>query len=176
MKRWYVVQTKSNQETLAVQQLRNQKFNVFFPTYIHEKKNEATGTVKKRTLPFFPSYLFVEFDVKRHARWKSINGTRGVVTLVGCTEDFLSPLPKGCVEEIMKRADERGNIRLEEAVQQIIAFTSGMQVEILGRGLKGIVATYCNHSQNRATLLLTLLNRKIKIVLPIDAIRPVTRS
>lgn len=170
MKRWYVVQTKSHQETTAFTELENQDFKVFFPTYAYKTIDKNSGKVKERVLPLFPAYLFVEFDPKEHPRWKSINGTRGVVGLVGYTESYLSPVAYGCVEEIMARVDVNGSVPLEETIAEIIQFSPGMQLAIKSGALAGQLATYCNHSGNRVTLLLTLLNQKLRVILPIDAI------
>lgn len=170
MKRWYAIQTKSHQEAVAIQHLKDQRFNTFFPKYMKKEQTKRTGTVYLRPTALFPSYVFVEFDVTRNRRWQTINGTKGVVCLVGYLDDYLSPLPIGCVEEIMQRADRKGFVQLEATLPEIIQFSPEMQLTINRGSLQGTVATYCNHSDNRVTLLLALLNQKVKIELPIDAV------
>lgn len=170
MNRWYVVQTKSYQESTAVIELRNQGFQIFYPTYLQQSINKNSGKVTEQIRPLFPSYLFVEFDPKVHPRWKSINGTRGVVGLVGYTEEYLSPVAAGCVEEIIARIDQAGRVPLEDVISEIIQFSPGMMLAIKTGALAGTLATYCNHSENRVTLLLTLLNQKLRVTLPLDAV------
>lgn len=171
-KRWYVVQTKPTQEQTAAINLRSKKFTVFSPMYIHEYRSPKTKELLSRRLPLFPSYIFVQFDITRHKRWKGINGIRGVVGLVGCTEDYLSPVKEGCIEDIIARADEKGFIKLEEAVEQLFEFSPNMKLELKGENYQGLIGTYVSHSEKRVTLLLTLLNRNIRVILPIGAVRP----
>lgn len=171
-KRWYVVQTKPNHESLALSQLRNQKFSVFFPVYTVKTKHNRTGVVTVKQLPLFPSYMFVQFDVDRNKRWQTINGTRGVLGLIGCTDEYLTPVPEGCVEDIIARADKRGVVVLKDCVETITEFTPGMSLGIRGENYKGLVATYCSNTEKRVSVLLTLLNRKMRVILPIDAVFP----
>lgn len=176
MKRWYAVQTKAYQEALAYQELRNQNFSVYYPTYMEERKRTKDGSIFYKEFPLFPSYMFVQFDVKRNKRWRSIQYTRGVQALVGCTETYLSPLPKGCIEEIMARTGATGHVNLETAVAQLLEFTPNMKLIINRDAFAGHEATYCKHSGNRVTLLMTLLNRPVRLILPIDAVSPAPTS
>lgn len=172
MKRWYAVQTKSHQEATAIQHLKDQKFKTFFPKFIHTKINMKTKKESLLTVPLFPSYIFVQFDVTRNRRWQCINGTRGVSGIVGYTDDYLTPLPIGCVEEIISRSNKKGFIDLEGSVAEIIKFSEGMKLQITTGSMAGTIATYCNHSENRVVLLLTLLSRPVKVSLPIDSVAP----
>lgn len=169
MLRWYVVQTKPGKETLAAYRLRLQNFEVFYPTFI--KKTLGRGKALSLVLPLFPSYMFVKFDITVNPHWKSINGTRGVQGLVGCTEDFCSPVKKGCIEEIMERVGETGHITFETEKAQPIEFKPGIKLEILNEGLRGFIGTYCNHTKKLVTLNITLLNKEVRVVLPIEAVK-----
>ena len=77
--RWYAVQTLQYAEKRAQAQLEQQKFRTFLPkrrkTIRHARK---LSTV---TAAFFPGYLFVLLDLNRD-RWRSVNGTFGISTLV----------------------------------------------------------------------------------------------
>lgn len=173
-KRWYVIQTKAGQEQQAVQEIKNQNFKVFYPTYVYTRKTSKKKIVQ-RIMPLFPSYLFVQFDVKRNRRWKALASTRGVQRLVGYTDTHLSPVAPGCIEELIARIDAKGHIQLEESVAQILEFTPNMQLEVRNEAYKGLVGTYCSNTQKRVTLLLSLLGREIKVTLPVSAVRPVTK-
>lgn len=176
MKRWYVVQTKFGQEETALAELRGQKFIVFYPTYFTLHKNKKTGKVRRKHHPLFPSYMFIRFDPKRNPRWKNIPSTRGVKALVGCSDVFLTPVPKGCVEEIKRASKTRDAKSVEKIVHKIIEFIPNMAVMIHKGNMAGHIATYCNHSKNRAILLLTLLNQKVRVILPLDAISHIPPS
>jgi len=55
MKKWYLIQTKPQQEAIATQNLSNQGFNVFYPKAI----------INNKTVSLFPRYLFIELDDKK---------------------------------------------------------------------------------------------------------------
>lgn len=122
-------------------------------------------------LPLFPHYVFVMFD-KDNDVWQKINKAKGIKRLIGCDERYVTPLPEGCVEELKSRMDLTGNVPLESSINAILDFTPKMKLEITDGPFAGNIATYCNHSGNRVSLLFTLLNRQIKVELPINSIKP----
>lgn len=170
MKRWYVVNTKSNQETLAASELKENGFKAFFPRYIKHYSHPKTKTVSERELALFPSYVFVQFDAQRNRRWQNIERMKGIIGLVGLMDDYLCPVPVGCIEEIIARCDRKGLIKLEETVKKVLKFHPNMPLYIKKGMFQGQVATYCNSSDNRVTLLLALLSKPLKLILPIDAV------
>lgn len=172
MRRWYVVQVKSNQEALAGLELKEQGFRTFCPKYIKTTPRPAPAITKLKATPLFSGYLFVQFDIKKAVNWPAINGTRGVIGLVGFSGKYLTPIPKGCVEALIKRTDKKGFLQLEDAVSRVMAFTAGMAVLITEGTFKGQLATYCNHSANRVTLLIALLGKPLNVILTKDAIAP----
>lgn len=169
-KRWYVVQSKFNCEHQAAMNLKAQRFDVFFPVYKRERKGKPPIF-----LPLFPSYMFVGFDPKRNKRWRRIIHTRGVYDMIGCTEDHLRPVEEGYVEDLKKRIKttsfDRAVLNLQEASEQMLSFTKGNQVLVEGGQYDGIVATYCSSSEKRVHLLLTLLNKPIRVSLSLSSIR-----
>lgn len=170
MKRWYVIQTKSNQEQLAVSELEQKSFTVFYPRYTERVVPKKAGSLPfLRTLPLFPSYIFTHLDIEVN-RPSGMRSIRGVVGFLGWHDDYLTPLPEGCVEELLLRMNSSGVVPLEAAVTDILAYTEGMDVRIREGAFAGNLATYCNHSGNRVTLLFSLLNKRTKLILPIDAI------
>lgn len=102
--RWYVVATKPGRDGLAVEQLRNQSFEVFQPrrktTVRHARK------LLTRSAPLFPGYLFVRMDVGS-VRWRAINGTMGVKYLLS-QDETPAPLPTGFVETLIDCSDHEG--------------------------------------------------------------------
>jgi len=77
--RWYVVRALAKREHGAAAQLAGQGFRVFLPKVSrnvrHARKTKAVHA------PAFPGYLFVALDLRRD-RWRSINGTFGVMSLI----------------------------------------------------------------------------------------------
>lgn len=168
-KRWFVVYTKSGHEGLAQRELENQGFETFFPVYevVKPHKNRAF----KRICPFFPSYIFVSFDPETE-RWRAIRGTRGVITLVGSGEDFVTPVPAGCVERLLTIRDERGYIDIGKALGGPI-LQEGDVVEILTEPWVGQCGTVFKTSQERVIVLLTLLSDTVRLVLNQGTVRRV---
>ena len=77
--RWYAVHTLPFGERRAAAQLENQDFSAFLPK--RQKTIRHARKLSTITAPFFPRYLFVALDLDRH-RWRSVNGTIGVSSLV----------------------------------------------------------------------------------------------
>jgi transcriptional antiterminator RfaH len=171
-KRWYVIQTKPGQEQLAVLELQKQSFEIFFPTYTRETLTPKENKIVLRVHPLFPSYIFTLFDIDMTSNWKSINGTRGVMGLVGLTDNWLTPVSRGCVEELLGRRDQAGHIPIEQAVEDLLRMKYGEEVEIMEGAFAGNIATYCNHSANRVQLFLSLLQSRVRVELPLNAIQP----
>src|ERR1700674_4632950 len=77
--RWYVVQTLPFREARARVQLESQGFRIFLPR--HTKTIRHARRLMTVSAPFFPRYMFVVLDLGRD-RWRSINGTFGVASLL----------------------------------------------------------------------------------------------
>src|SRR3546814_9952853 len=80
MTTWFAVYTQPHKELLAAQHLRNQDFEVYLPQYqkLSRRAGKAPGVI---AAPLFPRYLFAGIDTETQ-RWRSVNGTRGVLGLV----------------------------------------------------------------------------------------------
>lgn len=167
MKQWCVVQTKSNQENTSAYELKRQSFETFLPTYTVRKigkKGKTVETVK----PLFPNYLFVAVDDTQ--AWRSINGTRGVLTVVACNEQHLAFLPKGWVEDLMYRLSIAPP---EDALENMLHLVKGDKVQITTGEFEGHIGTYLHNTNKKIMLLLTLLGRENKVCLSLSSVAPV---
>jgi transcriptional antiterminator RfaH len=165
--RWYVVQTKARQELTAAQNLENQLFSVFVPRYV--RKRVVRNAVVEEILPLFPSYLFVSLDLTKD-RWRSVFGTRGVVTLLASTEDNASPLPRGFVEDLIAETDLKGFLKGPVADEIILDYAPGDLVKVSSGIFEGLSGTCEAVKKDRATVLLTLLSREARVILPTKTI------
>ena len=117
--RWYAVRTQPARELRACLQLKNQNFQTFLPQGLKTVRHARKFTTV--TAPFFPQYLFVVLDLTLH-RWRSINGTMGVTSLV-MQGDLPHPVPQGVVEALIGMTDTGGllqfgqNLRLGDRVR-----------------------------------------------------------
>ncbi|HEY4855991.1 MAG TPA: transcription termination/antitermination NusG family protein [Xanthobacteraceae bacterium] len=110
--RWYAVHTQPNRELRAKSQLENQGYEVFLPRCLKTVRHARKLT--NVAAPFFPRYLFVRLDLVQH-RWRSVNGTFGVISLVMQGEKP-HPVPRGVVEAMIASVDTSGFLCFKESL------------------------------------------------------------
>ena len=146
--RWFAVHTLPRKESTAVFHLMRQGFSTFLPllstTRRHARKQRAVLT------SFFPRYVFVRLDLARD-RWRTINGTVGVNSLV-MTHERPSPIPEGIVEDIASRTRPDGVVDLG------LDLRPGDAVRIMPGPLAGHIGTLLRlDEKGRVEILLDLL-------------------
>ncbi len=147
--RWYVAQTQPGKERLAREHLERQGFASFLPLIKRPLKSARKVTFANR--PLFPGYIFTGFDV-RHDRWRSINGTIGIMRLVSFG-DHPSPVPEGFVEGLMARVGSEDHYPLEAELPD------GAPVRVVGGIFDDLTGTLLSsRPQERVVVLLDLLS------------------
>lgn len=156
--RWYVVQTQHRGEAQAARELTSQAFEVFLPRY--QKKCSHARKVTLVAAPLFPNYLFVRLD-PQHQRWRSINGTRGVIRVIA-SRDGPMPVPDALIAVLRTRLDAHGfvtmSLRPGFAPGEAIRIRSGSFAESIG-----LFEGFRDH--DRVAVLLELLGGKVRVVL-----------
>jgi transcriptional antiterminator RfaH len=155
--RWYAVNTLSHREFRAKHQLENQGFCVFVPQGVKTIRHARKLT--NMQVPFFPRYIFIELDLTIH-RWRSVNGTFGVKSLV-MQGETPHPVPRGIVETMIASVDESGLLRFENDLKagskiRLIAGPFAEQLGILDR----------LDDSGRISVLLDIMGRKISVHAP----------
>ena len=149
MKNWYLIQTKPQQESTAVQNLSNQGFNVFYPKAI----------IKNKTVSLFPRYLFIELDDKTQ-NWTPIRSTKGVSNFVRFGLSF-AKVPNQIINLI--------KIQQQQTIEKMINICShhkGDHLEIQTGVFKGQQVIFQNYSSSeRIIVLLKLIGQQQKIEL-----------
>jgi transcription elongation factor/antiterminator RfaH len=130
-RRWYAVQTQPHREQLAAEQLRQQDFAVFFPQQRKTVRHARRLTQKK--VGYFPGYVFVSLDLAAD-RWRAVNGTYGVKSLVMCGERPAAA-PQGFVEALRTHADG------EECLAAMDLLNHGDKVVLLTGPFADLVGT-----------------------------------
>jgi len=163
MKSWYAVHTHPNGEHRALANLNNQGFEVYLPYYTRTRRHARRADQVKA--PLFPRYLFVRINVQQ-AGWRAINGTFGVSNLVSLG-DRPSPVPNYLIEEIRRREDESGAVRLSRIVRP----NPGDHVRFLAGPMMGQIGIFeCERDEDRVVILLDLVGRSTRVTAPSDVV------
>jgi transcriptional antiterminator RfaH len=161
--RWYVVQTHVHSENKAAAHLLRQGYDVYLPRYM--KRRRHARRVENVPAPLFPRYLFVGFDAMA-ARWRSIQSTQGVSSLV-CNSNEPAVLPERVVAELRRREDDNGFIRLDLQPQ----YTPGDKVRVVDGVFGDSFGLFEGIAdRDRVAILLDLLGRKVRVVLDREAV------
>jgi transcriptional antiterminator RfaH len=155
-KRWFVVHTRPLSEMRAIGNLERQGYRTFCPlarrTIRHARKLSTVVS------PIFRNYLFIRLNPSLD-RWRCINSTRGVVSLV-MHGDKPAPVPRGVIETILEYVNFDGTVNTAAAldVGQPIRIESGPFADIAGRFER------CEQD-GRIRVLLEILGRVVSVVL-----------
>jgi transcription elongation factor/antiterminator RfaH len=160
-RRWYAVRSQPRKEAIAALHLRRQGFRTFLP--LIDKVVRLPTRTATTTAAFFPSYLFVSLSLQRD-RWRSVNGTIGVQTLVSFG-DQPAPTPTGLIERLVANASEEGRVCFDES------FVPGARVRIVGGPFDGLLGTFLKATDSeRVSILMTMLAREVTVKVPKAAV------
>ena len=144
MKNWYLVKTKSRQEKIAKQNLKNQGYTVFCPIV----------SMNNKTVILFPGYLFINLDEKTQNR-SPINSTKGVLHFVKFGLIFAK-----VSDEVIKFIKSNQQTTAEK-LKNLNNFKPGDKVQISDGAFKDYIAIFkCFKSDERVTLLLNLMGQE----------------
>ena len=101
LKKWFLLQFKSNSHILAERNLHRQGFETFLP--MHEITKHIYNRYVSDLRPLFPGYMFVAFN-PASGPWKQINSTVGVSKLVSFGSQP-SSVPLDLMSALMLRCD-----------------------------------------------------------------------
>lgn len=160
---WYVVHTQPACEARAGMHLAAQGYTIFCPSSRKTVRHARKSTNK--LAPLFPGYLFVSLDLSRD-RWRSINGTRGVIRLLTQGE-VPQAVPSGIVETLQARTDSQGALALPPTLNV------GQRVCIMEGPLANLVGTLQRlNGADRVQVLLDLLGRSVPASIQVRALDP----
>jgi transcriptional antiterminator RfaH len=156
-RRWYAVQSQPKREQLALLHLERQRFAAFCPS-VAKVRRGVRGTMAVQA-PFFPGYLFVHLDLENE-RWRSINGTIGVIRLVGFSSSGRpAPLPQGFIERL-QQLNSDGELESDDGL------TAGDAVRVIGGPFDDLCGVLESASDDdRVTILLSLLRQETRVSL-----------
>ena len=161
--RWYVAQTHPHAEMKAKDHLERQAFEVFLPRYL--KKRRHARRIDTIAAPLYPGYLFVGIDLGTQ-RWRSVHSTIGVSRLI-CRGEEPAAVSQAVIEELKRRLDESGLIRLERRPR----FSKGDKVRVVDGAFADCLGLYEGMTdRERVSILLDLLGRKVRVLLAAELV------
>ena len=142
---WYVLKTKPRQEQRAIDHLQNQAFTVYCPWMVRrDGRREA----------LFTGYLFIQLEQMAES-FTRIRSTRGVQAFVKYGEWWATA--EATLIEYLKFK--------ENSYRDVPLFRQDQDVVFKDGPFKGIEAVYlCSNGDQRAMVLLTVLNRRQTLV------------
>lgn len=160
---WYLVHTKPRQEQRALENLERQGYPCFLPRVPVERLRQGRRVLEPVAL--FPRYLFIQLRCDGHGpSWAPIRSTLGVTRLVAFGHQP-ARVPEGIVTQLQRQVAELG------AVPQPL-FQPGQPVRITHGPFAGLEAIYqMPDGEERAIVLLTLLQRECRIAVPLAQLR-----
>ena len=163
---WYVVHTKPRQEFRAQENLKNQGFEVYLPTF---RKEAIRGqSLECKSEPLFARYLFLQLD-QVHSNWFPIRSTRGVHQILrfGINTDPVK-VPDELLMMIKDQAESFGQVPKK-------IFETNEKVMIQEGPMKGLSGSFQEIQQQsngeiRAMVLIELLGKLQKIQVPVASL------
>ena len=159
--RWFVARVLAHQENRAQFNLHRLGFRSFLPrlrrTIRHARKLRDTLN------PLFPGYIFIVIDLSKH-RWRSINGTFGVASLIMGAEQPM-PVPPGVIEALVVSCESRGVVRLDDGLE------IGQNVRILSGPFEETICRLADlDDRGRVRVLLEIMGMEVTAQLDRSAI------
>jgi transcription antitermination factor NusG len=161
--RWFVARVLPRQENRAQFNLHRLGFRNFVPrlrrTVRHARRLRDT------LQPLFPGYIFIVIDLSKD-RWRSVNGTFGVASLIMGAEQPRAA-PPGVVEALVASCEGCGAVRFDDGLEigQKVRILSGPFAESLCRLAR-------LDDRGRVRVLLEIMGMEVAAQLDRSAIAP----
>lgn len=157
--RWYVVQTKPQQELRANSNLNSFGVKTFFPQIITKHGGKNDSKQKCKTKPLFPRYLFANFNASQMLQ--KIKYTRGIQQIVSYGD---SPciVDDELIQVIKSQRAEDGYIHLQKDI-----IKPGDRVLINKPHFCDFVGIfeYETKDKDRVSILLTTVSYQVHVIL-----------
>ena len=162
--RWFAAQTQPGGGRTAKAHLKQQDYTAFLPEF----------RVGNKTSIYFPGYIFIFFDIEG-VRWRSINGTRGIIKLLPIHMEIPQPLPDGFVEDLQAFLSS-GDISDERAEEMTARYLPNETVRVASGPFGGYYGTLVRYRKGSLVLLMALLGQETVVAVPNHQIVPRDRK
>lgn len=153
MDRWLVAYTKPRQESVALQQLEQQGYEVYLPLYKKFRKTE-NGPVPVFE-PMFPRYILLR-PGKPEQSIAAVRSTKGVTSLVRF--GYEPALLSGDVVRTIRQYEESQN---RATIEELSNLRAGQKVHLKHTALGSVEGLVQSVSSKRVAVLLEILGRPV---------------
>lgn len=161
---WCVAHTQPLKEFVAKKNLLDLGCEVYLPQL--KKIRRHARKVEEILAPLFPRYVFVGIDLEFDP-WRSINGVRGVSSLLMSSDLSPAQVPSRVINELKNQETSDGIVPFSS----LMSFLKGEKVRILEGSFKDQIATFEGlDDKSRVQLLLGFMGREMKMTLPAHAV------
>ena len=156
-RRWYSVYSKPQKERFAQIHLQSKGVEVFLPQLVMPH----SAIPSRRTVPLFPSYLFVRIDISSgesaYVVWSP--GVKYLVSFNGVP----ASIDDNIIEFLKGRADSSGQIHATSNLKR------GQRVHVTGGPFEGLEALIERppDGRGRVKLLMSMLNSQVQAEIPV---------
>ena len=161
-KTWLCVMCKTQQESIARDNLTRQGFTVYLP--MAQQRGRKPGRATTNLKAMFPGYLFIEADLE----YQDLSVIRSTIGCIAFLRHGARPaLVLNQVMESIKQAEDvlHGKFEIHQN------FTPGSKYELMEQGFNGHTATFLAlDGEERARVLVTLLNKEHEVKIPISSL------
>jgi transcriptional antiterminator RfaH len=155
---WFVVNTHPHQEGRAELNLRRQGYEARLPRLLRSRRHARR--LDMTSVPLFPGYIFVRLD-RATQPWRAINSTFGIRRIL-CDGERPLPVEDGFVEALQSSTDDLGIVGLAES-----DLKPGQPLRLVAGPFADCIGTLLQLSdRDRVALLLNLLGREVRLVVP----------
>ena len=161
-KTWLCVMCKTQQESIARDNLTRQGFIVYLP--VAQQRGGKQGRVTTNSEAMFPGYLFIEADLE----YQDLSVIRSTIGCIAVLRHGARPaLVPNQVMESIKQAEDvlHGKFEIHQN------FTPGSNYELMKQGFNGHTATFLAlDGKERARVLVKLLNKQHEVRIPTSSL------
>ena len=154
MSKWYLLQHKPNNQNIALENLKRQGFETFYPLLENTKRTDSK--FKNSFSPLFPGYIFVFFNIE-DSRWIKIKYTFGVSRIVGFNS-IPSTVPVDIILALQQKYNRSHKLLSAKNIK------TGVNTKILKGPLSGFVGRIEEYDANsRIKILLEFMGNQKSI-------------
>ena len=178
-RRWNVVQTAPNSESLAATSAREMGWEVFWPRYL-EKRAQPHRKPVEAIFPYLPGYIFTADaryaqDGRPLSLWE-LGKAKGVASVIKMGDEFVAVNDTDPVmQALLKMADDDGFVKIEAAKKPITLFKKGDKIIVDQGPFMSFAGIVKEISKNRkiAQVWVEIFGRETKLELQIGQLRHV---